>query len=570
MVAIGAAALAGWFAGSVVLKGIGAGYIPMAPNTALVFILIGAVLLILVRNSRRVTFLARSGITVAIILILARLSEYVTGIDLKVDRWIFSFPVERLGLAPIGKMALFTALNFLVLVGACFLSTFSDRCWARDAAKALAIIVGFTGSAFALGYIYGAPLMYGGRSIPMALNTAIAFFICGIGLLVRTSVIDLIERQRVNEALRESEERYRLLFENNPYPTWVVDEKTLAFFAVNQAAIISYGYSLSEFLAMTLKDICPSDEVLFVFEKVSNAYARVEETTRKHCRKDGSVIDVEITSHPLIFAGKSARVVLANDVTERKHAEDAIKELNTNLEQRSVLLEQANKDLESFSYSVSHDLRAPLRAIDGFSHILLDDCADKLDAEGVRVLEVIRSNTRNMSRLIDDLLAFSRLGRKPIERSEIDMAHLVDDVFVHLDPVSPAQTLRFNVETLPPTHGDAALIRQVWMNLLSNALKYSRKTKAPTVNVGSYAQNGDNVYFVKDNGAGFDMKYADKLFGVFQRLHKAEDFEGTGVGLAIVQRIIQRHNGRIWAEAQVNEGATFFFSLPKERMNQNE
>lgn len=246
-----------------------------------------------------------------------------------------------------------------------------------------------------------------------------------------------------------------------------------------------------------------------------------------------------------------------------------VRESQRNLEQkikeRTAELEASNKELESFSYSVSHDLRAPLRAIDGFSRILAEDHSNKLDADALRVLEVIRTNTQQMGRLIDDLLTFSRLGRKSIERSPINMEELARDVSAQLGAADSGSVPRFEVGALAPANGDTALLRQVFVNLLSNAAKYSKGKHAALVQVSCNSKNGENVYCVKDNGVGFDMNYANKLFGVFQRLHSPEEFEGTGVGLAIVQRIIHRHGGRVWAEGKVNEGATFYFTLPKEQ-----
>jgi signal transduction histidine kinase len=254
--------------------------------------------------------------------------------------------------------------------------------------------------------------------------------------------------------------------------------------------------------------------------------------------------------------------------TALRETQESLWCLNADLEQRvderTRKLKEANKELEAFSYSVSHDLRAPLRAIDGFSRILLEDYGEKLDDAGKRVLDVIRNNTQNMGRLIDDLLAFSRLSRKQLEASHVDMHCLASDVFQQLQPAFADQNIQFDLAPLPPTEGDPALIRQVFVNLLSNAAKYSRPRSQSVIEVNGYRENGDCVYYVKDNGVGFDMTYAKKLFGVFQRLHSVEEFEGTGVGLAIVQRIVHRHGGRVWADAKLNEGATFFFSLPRE------
>jgi signal transduction histidine kinase len=260
--------------------------------------------------------------------------------------------------------------------------------------------------------------------------------------------------------------------------------------------------------------------------------------------------------------------ILEGDRALRERTEQ-LRSLNAELEQRveerTRKLQEANKELEAFSYSVSHDLRAPLRAIDGFSRILLEDYAHKFDEDGKRVLDVIRSNTQNMGRLIDDLLAFSRLSRKQIEASPVNMSELASDVFQKLKPALADQNVQFNLAPLPGTTGDPALIRQVFVNLLSNAAKYSKPRAETVIDVNGHCENGDCVYSVKDNGVGFDMTYAPKLFGVFQRLHSVEEFEGTGVGLAIVQRIIHRHGGRVWAEGKVDEGATFYFSLPKEK-----
>ena len=232
------------------------------------------------------------------------------------------------------------------------------------------------------------------------------------------------------------------------------------------------------------------------------------------------------------------------------------------IRERTAQLEAANQELEAFSYSVSHDLRAPLRAIDGYSRILLDEYQPQLDAEGKRVCSVISDSAHKMSGLIDDLLTFSRLGRSAINPSKIDMETLANSVFQELTTPQGRKRINFKVDSAPPVIGDPALLQQVWVNLISNALKFSSRQKRAVIRVhGEYTEN-EAVYSVQDNGVGFDMQYAHKLFGVFQRLHSVSEFEGNGVGLALVQRVVNRHGGRVWAEGETGKGATFYFALP--------
>lgn len=499
--------------------------------------------------------------------------------------------------------------------------------------------------------------------------------------------------QRVSERtsqLNLSEQKYRHLFENNPIPLWVLDLETLHFLDVNDSAIKHYGYSREEFLSMTSLDLRPEDERERYVDLNRSMKGTQNTGVWKHRKKDGTVIFTEVIAHEFIFEERSARLVLAHDVTketiarkdlehsearfrrvfdskmtgfffweedggitqandlflemlgytrsdleegalnlnritppeytaiqaqamqqirlsgvcepfekeyirkdgtllpvligaaniedgpvisgvtcvmditQRKKMEREIMALNNDLEsriqERTRALQEANKELESFSYSVSHDLRAPLRAIHGYSQMLTEDYGNNLDTEGVRLLEAVKLNARRMGQLVDDLLSFARMGRRSLRVTSVNLNRIVDDV---LNDLKPGNDHRVSIRLLRLgiAEADESLLRQAFENLIANAIKYSAKEAHPQIEIGSEMMEGETVYYVKDNGAGFDMAYYKKLFGVFQRLHEQEEFEGTGVGLAIVHRIIQRHGGRIWAEGKVGEGAVFYFTL---------
>ena len=263
---------------------------------------------------------------------------------------------------------------------------------------------------------------------------------------------------------------------------------------------------------------------------------------------------------------------LIQEIEERKRVDEDLRNLNAQLEQhvaqRTAQLEVANKELESFSYSVSHDLRTPLRGVVGFADALLEDHANELSEEAKRKLRIVHGEGLRMGRLIDDLLAFSRLGRKALQTTQVDMESLARQSWKAVLGAQPDPRVRLDLGRLPPSEGDPSLLTQVWINLLSNAVKFSAKRETPQVTINAITDGNEHVYFVRDNGAGFNPKYQDKLFGVFQRLHDSDAYAGTGVGLALVKRIVLRHGGRVWAEGQPEQGATFYFTLPKERLHE--
>lgn len=301
------------------------------------------------------------------------------------------------------------------------------------------------------------------------------------------------------------------------------------------------------------------DDRTMVSDKVSGIFKTLEPYTFEHrlIKKDGTIAWVLARGKVLEKNGDHVLKIAGTgqDITEEKNYQEV-------LEKRQRSLEAVNKELEAFCYTISHDLRSPLRAIDGFGKMLAEDYTDKLDKEGVRILDVIRNNAQFMGSLIDDLLDFSRLNRKDLVKNRFEMKVMVESVLEELKQANPENNAKVILKDLPEAFADKTMIHQVWQNLLSNAFKFTSKKEQGIIEIGSKEGESENIYYVKDNGAGFDMKYKNKLFHVFQRLHSMEEFTGTGVGLATVQRIILRNGGTVWADGAVNEGATFYFSLP--------
>lgn len=362
-----------------------------------------------------------------------------------------------------------------------------------------------------------------------------------------------LQRKKLVETNNALEKSY-ILINNCIDIICTIDAEKFTFDEFNVAMTNILGYSTTEISHQTLLDyLTEEDKIRIVNFKKDNEKTLSFETTVT-C-KDQSYRCLQWN----ILVKGTKWFANARDITERKKKEVEIFLLNEHLQENVKQLESTNKDLESFSYSVSHDLRAPLRAINNYAQMLEDTSSNELSEKATRFLGKIQRNAFKMDTLIDDLLEFSRLGKKSLDKQPLEMKELVEICFEEMQIDKDKVT--FILEDLPVVQADYNLLKQVVVNLLSNAIKYSNKNPSPKVEVGSFLKDNRNVYFIKDNGVGFDMNYSEKLFGVFQRLHTPKEFEGTGVGLAIVKRIIEKHGGEIWAEARVNVGATFYFFL---------
>ncbi|MCK9530569.1 MAG: PAS domain S-box protein [Gammaproteobacteria bacterium] len=432
--------------------------------------------------------------------------------------------------------------------------------------------------AFERGYVRDYPLdlrHINGHATPVIYNAAVYRDESGEVSGVFAAARDISARRKAEEEVTRLSRRNALLLESAGEGIYGFDTDGRCSF-VNPAGAKMLGYAPEELVGRNGHEVFhhsrpdgrpyPASEC-----PIQRTYTegRVFRGTDEYFwRRDGSGFPIEYVSTPILEEGKVLGAVVAFlDITERKRAEQELRTLNHELDARvkarTAELEAANKELESFSYSVSHDLRTPLRAIDGFSRILLTDYAEQLDEEGQRLLQVVRENTDRMGKLIGDILSFSRTGRAEMRRVEVNMTSMVQEVWEEVRQTEPERRYDFRLAALPPVCGDRALLRQVFINLLSNAVKFSRPREIAHIEVDFEEHPDEIIYCVRDNGVGFEMAYVDRLFGVFQRLHSTSEFEGTGIGLALVKRIVARHGGRIWADSRLDEGSSFHVALPR-------
>jgi PAS domain S-box-containing protein len=379
------------------------------------------------------------------------------------------------------------------------------------------------------------------------------------GSYVLASIIDITERQRTDEL-------QRLMVEAAPNAMVMVDGAG-RIALINAQAELLFGYNRRDLIGEPVEKLLP-DRLRHGHPGLRAGFMSSPSTRSMGAgrdlfglRADGTEMPIEIGLNPIKTSEGFFVLAAIIDITERKRTEE-LRLANAGMLQHNEQLESLNRELESFSYSVSHDLRAPVRAISGYAEAISEDYGAKLDDEGLRLLSVVRSEAARMGELIDDLLEFSRLGRTSIQTTLVDVVGIVEELVAGGASQTIGDSVEFIIGDLPPALGDRILLRQVWDNLISNAIKYSGKRVEPIVRVSAQPAPNEIVYCVEDNGVGFDMQYADKLFGVFQRLHHSDEFPGSGVGLAIVQRIVIRLGGKVWAEARVGDGARFFFSLP--------
>jgi PAS domain S-box-containing protein len=460
--------------------------------------------------------------------------------------------------------AAFSALALLIIW-----ATISSGKWGAILMIAASILTGaFSVVANKLGWInfladIDPPL--NSLAVQVIILIALAVVTYQVMVQLRTSVQKARNEVILHQKTQKELFRFKEMSEQARDIIVMIDPETNHILYANQAASKTYGYSQNQLCQLKINDLRTHEIQTQIQEQMKHEMENGLLYEMLHQRQDGSTFPVEVSACKFNFEGDNILINIIRDITDRKLVEDELQKLNLELEdrvrERTSQLETANKELEAFCYSASHDLRTPLRAMNGFAQVLNEDFGEFIPQDGKNYLKRIKDSTVRMDQLINDLLTLSRLGRRPFVVRQVDPAAIAISVWEELKTSDSQRQIHFSVADLPYCMADADLLRQVFINLLSNAIKFTRLQKQAEISIGWSKQNNEVVYWVKDNGIGIDMQYANKLFLVFQRLHSDNHFEGTGIGLAIVQRIIQRHHGRIWAESRPEQGATFYFTL---------
>ncbi len=408
-----------------------------------------------------------------------------------------------------------------------------------------------------------------GSEFPVFVSSSIIHNESGEPIALIGITTDITAQKQAQEQIKQTETHFQALIENAPDGIVLVDIQGKFKYA-SPSSYTMFGYLNQSFHDLSPNDLTHPDDlpaVLKLLNEIMVNPVRILTLEYRFRHQNGSWIWIESTFKNLLMEPSVGAIVINfRNISERKIAENQIRELNQELDQRvkqrTSELEEVNRELETFSYSVSHDLKAPLRHIRGFIDLIMNNQSTELTEEKIGYLQRISSSAFEMAQLIDALLSFSRLNQAELRKSRIQSAPMVQKVIKFFEPELQNRSITFQIESLPDVYGDEELIRQVWTNLISNAIKYTGKKPEALIHIGSASNGNETTFFIKDNGAGFPMKYTEKLFGVFQRLHKTRDFEGVGIGLANVKRIIGRHGGRCGAEGEQEVGATFYFSLP--------
>lgn len=374
------------------------------------------------------------------------------------------------------------------------------------------------------------------------------------------------EVRRKTANLQASEDKYKTLFNKSPLPKWIYDERTLGFLEVNDTAIRTYGYTRDEFLRMTILDIRPPEDVPALLEDVEDVRGRpgtYRHSQWRHVRKDQEIVDVEITAHPIEYEGKQARMVIVNDITENKRYEEELQRLNIDLSKRAAELTASNAELERFAYIASHDLQEPLRMVTSFLQLLQKKYRGQIDGKADQYIHYAVDGAERMKALIMDLLEYSRAGSGKEGFKMTDTAVVLQEVADIFREKIVAARAEIKIDPLPVIWCDKLQLLQLFQNLFSNALKY-HSDQPPVIQIRSKQEPDHWLFSVQDNGIGIDPQFFDKIFIIFQRLHNKTDYSGTGIGLAICKKIVERHGGRIWVESAPQQGSTFFFTINKQ------